>query len=151
MFNFSHSRFDRILIPYSGIYCLLSEVDCVRSLACALRHLEPAGQLLFDAYRADEFHAESDPHDYRDETLEPVGSVEYRGIAYDVFERSHWRREVQRLDVVYEYVPRGGGALLLGTIAHRYLLRDQIEDLLARAGLRLLQLHGDFRGGEPRP
>lgn len=144
-------KFDRILIPYSGIYCLLDEDDCVRCLVCAGRQLAPGGQLIFDAYRADDFHTESNPLDYRDEALEPVGSVDHRGVRYDVFERSLWERPRQRLDVVYEYVPRAGGAVLQGTIQHRYLLSHQIEGLLARAGLQLVHLHGDFLGGELRP
>jgi hypothetical protein len=143
-------RFDRILIPYSGIYCLLSERDCSRCLACAARHLAPDGRLIFDAYRADAFHAESDPRDHRRESLERVDGVEHRGVFYDVFERSRWRRASQRMDVIYEYVPRTGETAVRGAIAHRYLLSHQIEGLLARAGLRLLRLlrlEGDYRGG----
>jgi SAM-dependent methyltransferase len=141
-------RFDRILIPYSGIYCLLDEHDCVRCLECAARRLAPGGRLIFDAYQADDFHTESDPCDYRDQTLEPAGGIDHRGVRYDVFERSSWEREQQRLDVVYECVPRGGGAVLQGAIPHRYLLSHQVEGLLARAGLRLLHLYGDYQGSE---
>ena len=80
-------------------------------------------------------------------------SVEHAGAAYDVFERSRWDRERQRLDVTYEYIPRGGGAALQGALAHRYLLGSQLEELLDRGGLRLVSMRGDFETtlGEPRP
>ena len=142
--------FDRILIPYSGIYCLLDEEDCLHCLKCAVRQLAPGGRLIFDAYLADDFHSGSDPRGDQSQTIEPVGSVDHRGVRYDVFERSLRKRGLQRLDVVYEYVPRAGGSVLEGTIPHRYLLSHQVEGLLTRAGLRLLHLHGDYRGGELR-
>jgi SAM-dependent methyltransferase len=138
--------FDRILIPHSGIYCLPDDDACVACFRCCASSLRPGGALVFDAYAADAFHRDEDPDDHTDERLDPVVSVEFEGRQYDVFERSRWERPAQRLDVTYEYIPRGGGAVLQGRLMHRYLLRSQIEPLLANAGMRLESLHGDWHG-----
>jgi SAM-dependent methyltransferase len=138
--------FDRVLIPHSGIYCLPDDDACVACFRCCARVLRPGGLLVFDAYAADAFHREEDPADHVDERLDPVTSVELSGRLYDVFERSLWDRPRQRFDVTYEYIPRGGGAVLQGRLFHRYLLRQQIAPLLSQAGLRLESLHGDWHG-----
>ena len=138
--------FDRILIPHSGIYCLPDDEACVACFRCCAKTLRPGGALVFDAYAADAFHLDEDPDDHTDDRLDPVVSVEFEGRQYDVFERSRWERSTQRLDVTYEYIPRGGGAVLQGRLMHRYLLRSQIEPLLEQAGMRLESLHGDWHG-----
>ncbi|MBW2273924.1 MAG: class I SAM-dependent methyltransferase [Deltaproteobacteria bacterium] len=148
-------RFDRILIPHSGLYCLLSEVDCTRCLECVAAHLTDDGLLILDAYAADSFHqlAEAttplrttpDPH-WEDEEFEPLVSVEQNGRVYDVTEASRWTPAQQRLDVVYRYRSRDGGAPSDGHIPQRYLLASQLPGQFEAAGLQLLSLHGDFRG-----
>ena len=145
------ARFDRILIPHSGVYCLPDPAACVACFRRCAHHLAPGGRLVLDAYAADVFHATADPGDHTDERLDPVVSVEHEGTRYDVFERSRWDRAAQTLDVTYEYIPRDGGACRVGRVLHHYLLQEQIEPLLAEAGLRLVSLDGDFRGGPPRP
>jgi SAM-dependent methyltransferase len=139
--------FDRILIPYSGLYCLLSDEACEACFRRVAQHLRPGGFLVLDAYVADLFHGQTSPFDHDDTRLDPIVSVEYRGHVYDVFERSRWERSAQRLDVTYEYIPRHGGEALQGSIGHRYLLRGQLEILLQRAGLQLVSLAGDWEGG----
>ena len=143
--------FDRILIPHSGIYCLLSEEDCVECLRCVARHLKPGARLVLDAYIADHFHETSEPGDYVDERLDPVVSVQHGGATYDVLERSCWDRSQQRLDVTYEYLPQAGGEVLQGCVAHRYLLTGQLGSLLERAGMRLVSIAGDWNGGPLEP
>ena len=150
-FDLDGRRFDRILIPHSGLYCLPDDAACVSCFAACCRHLAPGGQLVFDAYAADLFHLEADPADHDDLHLEPLITVESDGTCYDVFERSLWNRPSQRVDVSYEYIPRGGGEAALGRLRHRYLLLDQIEALLQRAGLRLLSLAGDWQGQPADP
>jgi SAM-dependent methyltransferase len=149
-FDLLDARFDRILIPHSGIYCLPSDDACVACFEACARHLAPGGQLVFDAYAADGFHSEADPADYVDEHLEPVVTVEHEGVCYDVFERSLWHRDTQRVDVTYEYIPRGGGDAALGRLIHHYLLQRQLPLLLERAGLALTSLAGDWQGRPAR-
>lgn len=138
--------FDRILIPHSGVYCLPDEEACVACFRCCAATLRPGGRLVFDAYDADAFHRDEDPADHVDDRLEPVVSVEHDAKLYDVFERSRWDPGPQRIDVTYEYIPRGGGAVLQGRLFHHYLLRDQIGPLLEAAGLQLESLDGDWQG-----
>ena len=78
-------------------------------------------------------------------------SVQHGGAAYDVFERSCWDRRRQRLDVTYEYLPKAGGEVLQGCVAHRYLLTGELGGLLERAGLRLLSMSGSWNGGPVEP
>ena len=150
-FDLGAARFDRILIPHSGVYCLPDDERTVACFRACARHLTRDGRLVFDAYAADRFHAEADRADHTGEQLEPVVTVEHEGVCYDVFERSTWWPERQRLDVVYEYIPRAGGDAAVGRLLHHYLLQDQIAPLLERAGLRLATLAGDFQGRDATP
>lgn len=140
-------RFDRILIPHSGLYCLLNEADVVSCLGCVAQHLAPGGELVFDAYLADDFHAEgaTDEGPAESERTE-LTEIELDGQTYAVSESSTWVRDEQRIDARYFHVPHGGGAERVGTIPQRYLLSTQVEGLLERAGLRLLAMAGDFDG-----
>ena len=136
--------FDRIFIPYNGLYCLLSEQAVRRCLACARRHLSAGGLLIFDGYAADTFHAEAHPDDVDDERLEPVATVAHGGRTYDVYEKSRWYPGEQRIDATYLHVPRDGGRPVEATIPQRYLLSAQVPDLVREAGLTLVMVHGGF-------
>jgi SAM-dependent methyltransferase len=142
------TRFDRVIIPFTGLYCLLDEAALDRCLARVAAHLAPEGVFAFDAYSADVFHAESRPEDYPDDTLELVAEIEHGGAPLRVFERSTWDRERQRVDATYVYRRADGSVRAELEIGHRYVLREQIAPALARAGLSLLGLYGSF-DGEP--
>lgn len=149
-FAFARS-FERILIPYSGIYCLPSDADVVSCLRCVRDHLTAKGLLIFDAYAADAFHRDGveggDPEQL--EQVEPedeVGWIEHAGTHYLVSEQGAWSREDQHLEVVYVHEPRSGGHSIAARIDHHYLLSEQIAPLLDAAGLELTSLAGDFRG-----
>ena len=135
-------RFDRVIIPFSGLWCLLDPADIVATLGRARAHLAPGGMVIFDGYAADGFHeSAAEPG-----TDEPglVKSVEVGGTRYDVFEHSHWVPAEQRIDAVYDHVPTDGGPAITATIPQRYLLVDEVPGLLAAAGLAPLIIHGDF-------
>ena len=141
--------FDRILIPYSAIFCLLSREEVVRSLQNSAAHLARSGLLIFDAYSADGFHRDSatDLDRLEDsEAFEEIVSIEFRGETWDVLERSSWERNDQRLSVDYLHEPRNGGEAIRTDLVHRYLLSHQIESILRDAGLRLESLCGDYDG-----
>lgn len=138
-------RFDRVLIPYNGLYCLLTREDVVQTLRLAAEHLRKDGLVVFDGYNADPFHRAStdDDGDWDEESF--VKTVRARGTRWDVFERSRWDRSTQRIDAVYRHRPRDEGhAPVVASIPQRYLLGAQIEGLLADAGLELLALQGGF-------
>ncbi|MCA9636138.1 MAG: Smr/MutS family protein [Myxococcales bacterium] len=50
--------FDRVLIPYSGIFCLADEAEVIAALSRAREHLAPGGEVIFDAYQVDAVHDE---------------------------------------------------------------------------------------------
>ena len=139
-------RFQRIIIPYNGLYCLANETQQVACLRAAARHLDDAGQVIFDGYAIDAFHAEADPQAPFEDDSDPVTSVRWRDRTWDVHEHTTWNRDAQRLTVRYAYRPRDGSAARGEVIHHRYLLTGQLWDLCAQSGLRLMSAHGDFQG-----
>jgi SAM-dependent methyltransferase len=136
-------RFERVLVPFGGLYCLLDDASLDAALANAVRHLAPGGRVAFDVYRADAFHHESEPDDLPDDAHAPLDRVEVDGVAYEVLERSTWDKPRQRLEVSYVYIDEEGHAIE-GTIAQRYLLEPQLRAALARAGLRIVHMAGGF-------
>lgn len=146
MRSFSLGQFDRVIVPFTGIYCLLTEADVAACLRCVRASLAPGGRLVFDAYAADGFHAEARPEDYPDDELEEVARIEEGGEPLIVYERSRWDRGSQRMDATYVYVTASGEPRAEVTIGHRYLLSEQLETLLADAGMKLVSLNGSFDG-----
>ncbi len=138
-------RFDRVLIPYNSLYCLLDESDVVATFRRARAHLRPGAWLIFDAYAADSFHRESDARQEWDEAAF-VKTVRAAGRTWDVYERSRWVREQQRIEAVYTHVARDDAVAVTSTIPQRYLLREQLPRLLAEAALRLVEIRGGFHG-----
>jgi SAM-dependent methyltransferase len=139
------ARFERVLIPYNGLYCLPSEAEQIACLANAARHLAPGGRLVFDGYAIDAFHEAVDEDDEHDDA-QPVVSVEWRGRVWDVLEHSDWVRAAQVLRVRYECRPRDGGAPVMDAVNHRYLLTGQVGGVCEAAGLRVVETAGGFRG-----
>lgn len=135
--------FDRVLIPFGGLYCVLDDAQLDATLAAAVAHLEPDGVLAFDVYSADEFHEESEPDDIPDDAHAPLCRVTVDGTDYEVLERSTWDKDNQRIDASYLYIDEQGH-VVEGVIEQRYLLRPQLDAALARAGLVLEQLAAGF-------
>ena len=139
--------FDRIVIPHSGIYCLTGEDAVRRCFAAVRRHLEPDGSLALDAYVADAFHGRSSGQTWDDDEEIELDPVRARGQPWRLFERSHWDRATQRIDVAYRYLATDGTSIE-ARIEHRYLLRSQVETLLGGAGFEQVEIDGGF-AGEP--
>lgn len=141
-------RFDRVLIPFGGLQCLLDESSQLAALRVARSLLASGGKLAFDVYSADVMHAEQRcecevveeaPWDGPDLIVE----LESGGEAQRVLEHTRWCRRQQRIDAVYEY-RTGGGSRRWGAIRQRYLLATDIPSLLERAGLLIDDWYGDF-------
>ncbi|MBV1860987.1 MAG: class I SAM-dependent methyltransferase [Nannocystaceae bacterium] len=140
-------RFERILLPFSGVYCMLDDDDIAACFDRVRAHLEPGGVFILDAYRADGFHAECEPEDVGNEDWSKLTVIEVDGQPYTVFERSRWSPDTQRIDVTYRHVPLAQRtASVDGTIEQRYLLRHQLEGHLADAGLPKVEVFGGFDG-----
>jgi len=134
--------FERVLLPYNALYCLLGKRAALACFRAARRALVPGGLLALDVWNAEPFHRS--PARSGADDSEPVVSFSHAGRTWDVFEHSRVRRAQQRLDVSYVYVPREGGVTYRIPIAQRYFLADEISQLLERAGFAVEARHGDF-------
>lgn len=140
-------RFDRILLPFSGVYCLLADDDVAACFERVRAHLAPGGAFVLDAYRADAFHVDSEPEDVGDEDWNEISALEVCGEPFAVFERSRWDPDAQRIDVTYRHVALARArAPIDGTIEQRYLLRHQLEGHLRDAGFGTIESFGGFDG-----
>ena len=137
-------RFDRILLPYNALYCLLSKSAALACFRAAHRALEPGGRLALDVWNAQPFHG--GPAQTGADDPEPIVSFRHAGEGWDVFERSRVRRAQQRIDVCYQYVPRKGSRTYRIPIAQRYFLPTEVSKLLERAGFSVEARFGDFSG-----
>jgi SAM-dependent methyltransferase len=137
-------RFERVLLPYNALYCLLSKRDALACFHAVRRALEPGGKLALDVWNAEPF--QHSPAQTGADDPEPIVTLGHAGRTWDVFERSRVRRAQQRLDVTYTYVPRERGSALEIPIAQRYFLSREISDLLVRAGFAIEARYGDFSG-----
>lgn len=128
-------RFDRILIPYNGLYCLLTDEDIQACLAAVKRHLNPQGQLIFDVYPYD-----GPPTDEELESMrEPVPIVEINDedVQCVVYESVEFDAASECAEVTYRYVPKDGTAPVDASIAQRALDEQAIATHLARAGFQI--------------
>lgn len=136
-------RFDRVLIPYSGFWCLPPQKkrQCLRAVR---RHLSPGGLLLLDVYDASDLACSKDEvieePDYDDwDFLVELQIEQHR---YGVFERNVWWPSRQRLRVQYQMQLRDEkvtGAVrrhALLELDHYYLFPEQLRELLHRSGFR---------------
>lgn len=134
-------KFDRIIIPYNGLYCLnaAEKVQCLQAVA---DHLNDDGVVAFDGYILEPIEA-----DIADE--EPVFVVSFwddKDRRIDVFEQDAHRPSEGRCDVRYvHHVHQADTHYEVEyTLTHYYLLPEALEGLLAQAGLVIERLVGDF-------
>jgi SAM-dependent methyltransferase len=137
-------RFDRIVLPYSGLYCLLSKRSLLACLRRVRAHLTDKGEFVFDVWTADGFFEDPEAEGYYDEPS-PVMTVVKGKRSWDVYEESRLYAWRQRLDVAYHYVPEGSGPNVTIRIPQRYAPREELSGLLAQTGLRLRHCYGGFK------
>lgn len=136
------ARFDRVLVPYTGFYCLPDDDAMVACLRAVRRHLAPRGRLVFDAYPGEPLLEVGafEPQ------WEVVTEVEAGARRWQIHERDDNQPDIRRIDVSYRHVADDGAAVEY-TLRHHYLVAADVPRLLAAAGLRLRGLWGDFDGG----
>lgn len=136
-------RFERVIIPYNTVYCLLTRSAALACFRAAHRALLPNGVLAFDVWNAEMFHyTPLSPSSQRGEP--PILSLCHRGLTWDVFEHLRVRRAAQRLLATYSYVPRGPGKSVQTAIDQRYFLAAELQALLERAGFAISARFGNF-------
>jgi SAM-dependent methyltransferase len=142
-------QFDRIFIPYNSLYALLSDDDMVACLKTAVRHLTPTGRIIFDGYIvADGDELESDGTDVERE-FEHLTSIIDAGTRIDVFETERPSGRRYGYDAVYRYrlvYASGARDEVDITIQHHYILESHLPTILAKSGLRALNVYGNFYG-----
>lgn len=142
-FDLPH-RFDRVIVPYTALYCLAPD-DRQRCLRRIAGHLTPAGALIFDVWPGDELW-ERGP--FADEDPEWIDALRDGDTAIEVFERDV--HVPGRIDVIYIHQIARPGQMPTRTrytVTHHYLRVDDVEPTLAAAGLRPIEMFGDFDGG----
>jgi SAM-dependent methyltransferase len=142
-------RFERVIIPYNTLYCLLDDAAVAAALKRAHEHLTPGGRLLLDVYAADPV----DPGQAVDEeafcTPQHIVTLAGTSATIDVFERSREDVANQRLDVTYTYVIRGDDGTVKApeyALPQRYLFEPQLRAHLEAASFDVLAIDGDFAG-----
>lgn len=135
--------FDRVLIPFNGIYCLPDIARVRRTFVQVEKALVPGGLLVFDGYAGDPIHEDDSFEEGFDEEGE-IATIDARGKHWRVFERSEYERWSQRFTVHYRYLAEDDGEEIFATIRHRYLRLEEALEALESAGLEPLAAHGDF-------
>ena len=141
-------RFERVILPYNALYCLLRPRDAERCFLAVRAALEPGGTFAFDVWNADRLHEEGLAPMEDDE---PIAAFGYGGRKWRVFERCRRARGAQRLDVTYTYVPDGRGAARSQVIEQRYYLSSELFALLRKCGFAVQSKQGSFPGTRTYP
>jgi SAM-dependent methyltransferase len=147
MVNFSLGReFSLIIIPFRPFQHLLEVSDQLECLDAVRRHLVPGGRLIVDFFQVNPA-AMQDPawqeeREDMPETLLPDGRKVRRTFRIAAF---HRERQVNDVEMFW-YVrhPDGRTERIVWRTPLRYFFRYEVEHLLARAGLRLTALYGNF-------
>lgn len=137
-------RFERVLLPYNALYCLLSQASLERCLRAVRAALAPGGVFAFDVWCADRLHEHGLAPVEEDEELTPLV---HAGRAWRVFEGCRRASGSQRLDVTYTYVPEGRARVRRQRIEQRYYLSSELFGALTRAGFSVSSKHGSFARG----
>jgi SAM-dependent methyltransferase len=136
-------RFQRVLLPYNGLLCLLGPRAAARCFRAVRAVLEPGGVFAFDVWNADALAPEALRAADDDE---PVARFEEGGRSWTVTERCRLGRGSQRLDVTYDYFPSGRAAPRSQCIRQRYYRSAELFGLLGAAGFTVTAKLGDFAG-----
>jgi len=136
--------FDRILVPFTGLYALDGVEAMARCLTCARAHLAPGGVLVLDAYAVDE--SECGPRQPWDSGFEVVGAVSWRGLEVPVSERNVVTGEACYVEVSYRFALPD--RVVEQHIHHHFLSWPQFDALLEAAGFGQAAARGSF-DGEP--
>ena len=135
-------RFERVILPYNALFCLLtlrSVERCFRSVRAAL---EPGGLFAFDVWNADRLGDDGLLPDEEDQAL---AVFEHAGRRWVAFERCRRARGAARLDVTYSYVPQGRGVRRSQVVRQRCYRSAELLPLLAECGFAV-QVKGSFVG-----
>ena len=138
------AQYDRIIIPFNGLLCMLSLSDVTQVLKTAAAHLKSNGVLIFDVYYV--------PDDFENDGLEDdfyidTAVLDDGGTRVEVYEKTLAQTDPQRFDTSYLFVTDAHSPMerqLEHTVAQRCLYLHQIDQCLHDAGLTATAIHPDF-------
>ena len=137
----STTQFDRVLIPYSGFWCLQGPEKKRECLEAAYRCLQDDGVLYLDAYDADGLGDGEDECDGEGpvvDDFELAHELEHDGMQLSVFERNVWWPEQRRIRVDYQLIPHATHEMgWRMSVAHHYLPRHELAELLENCGFEV--------------
>ena len=138
-------KYDRILIPFNGLYCLSSDEEVLSCFLTAKAHLAENGRLLFDVYRVDP-EDEPGPGEAADDAVEYLTTILDGDREIDVRERDVWDPASSTVEVTYLFTCRGESPVrqVRQTIVHRYMAEATTVRLLKQAGLQVIAKYGGF-------
>jgi SAM-dependent methyltransferase len=136
-------RFERVLLPYNALYCLLSLRGVERCFRGVRAALEPGGLFGFDVWNADRLGDDGLAPSDEDQAL---AAFEHAGRRWVAFERCRRARAAERLDVTYTYVPSGRAARRSQVVQQRYYRSAELCALLTKCGFALHSKQGSFAG-----
>jgi trans-aconitate methyltransferase len=134
-------RFERILIPYNGLFALGSEGHILACLERVRAHLVPGGELCLDVYVVDD---ETERRLRSATSFEPLPTVVLAGRSIEVWERMVAGAEPETIEATYRFL--GEGEEAVDVIRHKYLRPDRLIDLVEETGLRVVGCWSDFQG-----
>jgi SAM-dependent methyltransferase len=136
-------RFERVLLPYNALYCLLTPAAVERCFRSVHAALEPGGLFAFDVWNADRLGDDDFAPNQSDQAL---AAFEHAGRRWVAFESCRRARGQARLDVTYSYVPSGRAVRRSQVVKQRYYRSHQLFSLLTNAGFALHTKLGSFSG-----
>ncbi|MDA1280465.1 MAG: class I SAM-dependent methyltransferase [Chloroflexi bacterium] len=149
MRNFDLKRqFPVVIIPARTLLLATTEDDQFHTLCCAAQHLEPGGTMAFNLFYPDpEMLADDPDEEFLLEVVEKPNGGRYVLTAKNHFDTitqiNNGVQIAEELDAHGELVRRQELDVTV-----RYLHPEQVLALCGRAGLKIIEMWGDFEGAE---
>ena len=149
MRNFDLKRqFPVVTIPARTLLLATSEEEQVQTLCCAVQHLAPNGTMAFNLFYPDpEMLADNPDEEFLLEVVDKPDGGRYVLTAKNHFDLesqlNHGTQIAEELDPKGEMLRRQELEVVV-----RYLHPEQVIALCDRVGLEVIEMWGDFEGGE---
>ena len=136
-------RFDLVAIPYSGIFCLEAEAR-TRCFQQSAQHLNPGGQLIFDAYATEGLF---DLPEDSSEEWSPLTILETDSGLVLVHEREQYGPgQIVQVEYRFERIDEGRNThLTTDTIVHHCFEAHEVAPWLFEAGFSDVKIFSDFK------
>jgi len=134
------NRFDTVIVTFRVFQHMYSVKDQLDALGTIKRHLKPNGALIFDVYNPILKYIQKGNWQWRKDQIIKLPGV--KGLVKIDF-RNRYDMAEQMMYQEYRFsYPNGKKEII--PLRMRFFFRFEIEHLLARSGLKLVKLYGDF-------